>query len=357
MNRIERLRQAIDSHGADAALISHPANRHYVSGFPAADYAPDESAGVVLVTESDAILFVSPTNLPWAEAAVLKPVAAMPWERPWPQFLGKQIQTRGLRRVLFEDRALTVADHAAVSEAAGIAQLIPAGATFHALRARKDDTELEEIATAARITDAALAAAMSSLEAGTTERELVWRIERAMRDFGADGPAFPTIVAAGPHGARPHHEPTDRPIAAGEPIVIDLGAKFQGYCGDLTRTLVVGESTPLFRERYNSVLEVQRQTLASIRPGMSGKVADRIARDGLAAAGFEREFLHGLGHGVGLLIHESPSLGTQSNDVLETGQVITIEPGIYFEDWGGIRIEDLCVVTPDGLKILSNAPK
>lgn len=355
--RLQRLRSTLAILDADAGLISHPANRHYFTGYPADDHAPDESAGVLLVTQDRATLFVSPTNLAWARHAAVSGVEARPWARPWPFHLGAEIAASGLARVAFEDNALTVADYNAMRGEANEVAFVPARDAFHALRAVKDEAEIALIAEAARITDAAFVACTASLEAGVTEKALVWRLESTMRELGADGVAFPTAVAAGPHGARPHHEPTDRPIEAGEPIVIDMGAKVRGYCADLTRTIVVGEPSPLFRERYNSVLAAQLAALSAIRAGMSGREADAASRDLLAAAGYGELFVHGLGHGVGLLIHEAPSLGTKSDDILQPNNMVTVEPGIYEEGWGGIRIEDLCVVTPDGVVILSQAPK
>jgi Xaa-Pro aminopeptidase len=356
-DRLDRLRQAVSALGADAAIVSHSANRRYLAGFPAVDLAPDETAAVVLVSAHDAVLYTSPTNLPWAAATVNAPTQARPWERPWTSFLGKELERLGVRNVAFEDHAMTVAVHGALLAAASDVSLIPAGNAFHALRKVKDDQEIALIAEAARITDAALAAAIADLQPGVTERALAWRVEQAMHELGADGPAFPTSVAAGPHGARPHHDPTDHPLAAGEPIVIDLGATIGGYCADLTRTIVIGEPPPLFTERYNCVVAAQEAALRGVRAGMTGRDADALARDALAAAGYGEQFVHGLGHGVGLLIHEGPSLGPRSDELLEAGQVITIEPGVYFEGWGGIRIEDLCVVTATGLDILSHSPK
>jgi Xaa-Pro aminopeptidase len=228
---------------------------------------------------------------------------------------------------------------------------------FHALRAVKSDEELTSIAEAARITDAAFARATSDLEPGVTEKALAWRIEAAMHHLGADRPGFPVIVAAGPHGARPHHDPSDRPIEEGEPVVIDIGAMVGGYSADLTRTICLGDPPPAYIDRYNTVLSAQRRALTEIRAAMSGREADAVAREPLSAAGLGDQFLHGLGHGVGLNIHEFPSLGKSSDDILEPGHVVTIEPGVYFEGWGGIRIEDLCVVTSTGLDVLSAAPK
>jgi Xaa-Pro aminopeptidase len=357
IDRLRRLREAAAAIGADAAIVSHPTNRHYFSGFPAGDHAPDESSGILVVAEEAAILFTSPTNLPWAESAVGPPVIARPWSRPWPEFLGQELQTLGVRCAAFEDRALSVADHAGILQAVGNVRLVPVENAFHALRAVKSDEELASIAEAARITDAAFARATSDLEPGITEKALAWRIEAAMHDLGADRPGFPVIVATGPHGARPHHDPSDRPIEEGEPVVIDIGAMVGGYSADLTRTICLGDPPPAYIDRYNTVLSAQRRALTEIRAAMSGREADAVAREPLSAAGLGDQFLHGLGHGVGLNIHEFPSLGKSSDDILEPGHVVTIEPGVYFEGWGGIRIEDLCVVTSTGLEVLSAAPK
>jgi Xaa-Pro aminopeptidase len=355
--RLTRVRGLLAELGVDAILISHPANRHHLSGFPDEDHAPDETAGILLISEREAKLFVSPTNLPWALASSGPGIEVVGWERPWQTSLGKHLQEQGYRRVAFEDRALIVADHTGIKEAAEGVELVPAGVAVHRLREIKDAEEIARIRRAAQITDQALQQVLAQLKPGTTEKQLVWMLESTLRDLGADGPAFSTGVGAGPHGARPHHSATDRPIEEGEPIVIDMGARVAGYCADLTRTVVLGEPTPLFRERYNLVLSAQQAALEAIRPGISGKEADSAARDVIEAAGAGEAFFHGLGHGVGLLIHEAPSLGQASEDMLQPGQIVTVEPGVYFDGWGGIRIEDLAVVTESGIEILSNSPK
>lgn len=355
--RLAKLRAILAAQGADTALISHPGNRRYFSGFPAGDHAPDESSGLLGVTTNDARLFVSPTNLPFAQATVQAPVLAVPWERPWPSHLGRAMRDAGAKVILFEDYALTVADYNGIMGAAPELSLRAAGSAFHDLRAVKDADELVAIQEAARITDAAFAKATADLAPGITEKELAWRLDSLMHEFGADGVAFGTCVAAGQNGARPHHEPTDRPIAAGEPVVIDMGAVAHGYCADLTRTIILGDPPLEFTERYNIVLSAQRAALSGIRAGMSGRDADGLARAVIDDAGYAEHFFHGLGHGVGLLIHEAPSLGSRSEDELLPGHVVSVEPGIYLDDWGGIRIEDLVVVTEAGVRILSHAPK
>jgi Xaa-Pro aminopeptidase len=265
-DRLARVRQLLAELAVDAILISHPANRRYVSGFPDEDHAPDETAGILLVSNSEGKLLVSPTNLPWARASSSPEVEVVGWQRPWQASLGRHVQEQGYSRVAFEDRALTVADYRGIKDAAEGVELIPAGSAVHRLREVKDTEEIATIRRAAEITDQALQQVLSQLKPGTTEKDLVWMLESTMRDLGADGPAFSTGVGAGPHGARPHHSATDRPIEEGDPIVIDMGAKVGGYCADLTRTVVLGEPTPLFRERYNLVLNAQQAALTPSGP-------------------------------------------------------------------------------------------
>ncbi len=354
-DRLDRLRDALAERELEAAVLSHPANRFYLSGFTAEDHGPEESAGVVLVDRAGATLLVDNNNAGWARSEARIEVAV--WERPWERFVGARVREAGWRRVGFEDGALTVASHRALGEAAGEGVAwAPLGEAVSALRAVKEPAEIALLTAAIRLTDEVFVAATAGLTAGTTERELAWRIEREMRERGAEGPAFPTIVAAGPHGARPHHAPTDRPIAAGEPVVIDMGARLGGYAADLTRTIWVGEPTARLRAVYTIVVAAQRAACRGLRAGLSGKDGDAVAREAIAAAGFGDEFPHGLGHGLGIGTHEAPSLGKTSEDVLRAGQVVTVEPGIYIADWGGVRIEDVGVVEPDGFRVLTAAP-
>ena len=212
--------------------------------------------------------------------------------------------------------------------------LVPLGDSVDSLRAVKDADELARVTEAIRLNDEVFVTATRDLRAGTTERELAWRIDRTMRELGGDGNAFATIVAAGPHAANPHHEPTERPIEEGEPIIIDMGVRRRGYLSDLTRTLWVGEPSPTLRAVYNVVYQANAAAIAGIRPGMTGQVSDRIGREIIEAAGHGEQFVHGLGHGVGIRIHEAPSMGKTHEAVLPVGAIITIEPGIYIPRLG-----------------------
>jgi Xaa-Pro aminopeptidase len=190
-----------------------------------------------------------------------------------------------------------------------------------------------------------------------TEKEVAWRMEMAMREFGADGLSFDTIVASGPNGAMAHHMPSDRPIQAGEPIVIDMGAIADGYCSDITRTVVVGEPDETFNKIYDIVLGAQLTAINTVKAGMSGEDCDGLSRMVIAEAGYGDNFGHSLGHGVGLEVHESPRVGPNSPETLEPNMVFTVEPGIYLTGWGGVRIEDIVVLGDDGAKVLSKASK
>lgn len=355
--RLDRLRAIIEEQNLDAVLITHPSNRFWLSAYTGEDTPPDESAGVMLVDRGSATLLTSPVNLPWAEAEA-QGVHVAGWERPWEGTVAERIKERGWRRLGFEDHATLVSTHRALTESLGDrTELVPLGDAVDRLRSAKDAAELDMLMAAIRLTDEVFVAATEHLAAGTTERELSWRIEREMRERGADGLAFHTIVAAGPHGARPHHAVTDRPIAVGEPVIIDMGARIGGYNGDLTRTIWVGEPEPRLRSVYETVARAHDAAVQAIRAGAEAKAVDAAARDVIEAAGHGDEFTHGVGHGLGVRVHERPSANKSSEDVLQVGEVVTVEPGIYIAGWGGVRIEDVVVVEETGARVLTGAPK
>jgi Xaa-Pro aminopeptidase len=225
------------------------------------------------------------------------------------------------------------------------------------LRAIKEPQEIEALQRAVDIGDAAFLHVAERLEPGWTERQVAWEIEKHARENGAESLSFPTIVAAGPWGAMPHAMPRDHVIEPGEGVVIDMGVVYDGYCSDLTRTIVAGQPDARFLEIYDIVLAAQRTAEELIRTGMSGEEAHMLAYNVIAEAGYGENFGHGLGHGVGLQIHEAPSVNKQSHNELKDGMIITVEPGIYLSGWGGIRIEDQCVIEGGRVRVMSHAPK
>lgn len=355
--RLRRVRDILTVRGLDAILITHPASRIYLSGFTGDDVAPNSSAGVLLIAATDAILMTGSVNVDWAKAEA-PGFEVLAWTRPWTKPLAEQIRSHNWTRLGFEDNAIQFATHRDLAaELNGTTEFVPLGDAIDRLRAVKSAEEIATLTAATELTDAVFVDATRDLQPGLTERELAWRIEREIRERGAEGVSFPPIVAAGPHGARPHHSPGDRPLAAGEPVVIDMGARLHGYHADLTRTVWIGEADDRLREVYDVVLAAQQAAVGVLRAGVSGKDVDAAARDVVVVAGYGDYFTHGLGHGVGLRIHEAPSSSQTSEDVLQTGQVLTVEPGVYIPDWGGVRIEDVGVVEVDGFRVLTRAPK
>jgi Xaa-Pro aminopeptidase len=263
-----------------------------------------------------------------------------------------------LGRVGYDDANTSVRNLRKLEERAPEgAELVDAGGLVEELRRSKDADELAAIAEAARVADEVYGWLLENALVGRSEREVALASEQRMRELGAEGPSFPTIVAAGENGALPHAEAGDREIGRGELVVIDMGAIVDGYCSDCTRTFATGELDAQAREVYELVLEAQSAGLAAVRAGVGGKEVDAVARDMVAAAGHGDEFGHGLGHGVGIEVHEAPRLGKTSDDELVVGDVVTVEPGVYVPGRFGVRIEDLVSVEDDGCRNLSGRPK
>ena len=344
--------------GVDAVLVTSGTNRRYLTGFTAEDHAPDESSGVVIISGSGMTLFTSPTNEPWARAEVAPSVEVVPATRPWTTGVAAACREVGYRRIGFEDGSTSVRDHTALARELGPSvELVPVGDGIDRLREIKRPRELAAIESALAMTDAAFVRASSQLRASMTERELADIVRAELRAAGSDGEAFPTIVASGPNAAKPHHVPGDRAIAEGEPVIIDMGAKADGYCGDLTRTVWIGQPTAQLVTMYRLVGEAQAAAISAIRGGSPASAADRAARDVCEAAGMGQYVIHGVGHGLGLRVHEAPSVSRISRDTLQPGHVVTIEPGLYVPGWGGVRIEDVVLVTDGGSRNLTGAPK
>jgi Xaa-Pro aminopeptidase len=262
-------------------------------------------------------------------------------------------------RLGFDEAHLTVKAHRRLAEALGGWELVPCAGAVERLRAVKEAGEVQRIRAAAELADEALQALLEGGLAGRSERELAIELESRMRRLGAEGPSFPSIVAAGPHGALPHASPSDQQIQRDVLVTIDWGAFYEGYCSDCTRTYATGEAVPaLAREVYELVLDAQQQGLAAVEAGRSGRDVDAVARAVIERGGHGEHFGHGLGHGVGMEIHEGPRLSrTASEEPLQAGNVVTVEPGIYLPGLLGVRIEDLVVVAEGAQEVLTSLSK
>lgn len=341
-----RLAGLIEREGLDSLYVSDLINVRYLTGFTG-------SNGACLVGPELRAFF---SDFRYTERAAAE--VGEDWERPEAEReLLPQLAARMDGRVGFEDGKLSVRQHRKLSEAvAGGVELVPAGDLVEELRAVKDAAEVERIAAAAELADEVYRWALQPGLAGRGERELARACEARMRELGAE-PAFPPIVAAGPNAALPHAEPAERPIGRGELVVFDMGAELDGYCSDCTRTFAAGEPSDADRELYELVLAAQLAGLEAVRPGVSAADADAAAREPIEAAGHGGAFGHGLGHGVGIEVHEGPRLAPGSEDELRAGNVVTVEPGVYLPGRAGVRIEDLVAVGEAGNRNLSGLPK
>ncbi|MDQ7842925.1 MAG: Xaa-Pro peptidase family protein [Armatimonadota bacterium] len=348
MVRVERLRALMEERGVEAMLIQKAENRRHLTGFTG-------SAGVVLVTPREALLLVDFRYVEQAgvEASGFEVIKA---DRQFIDTLVEVVAARGLRRIGFESDGLTYKQYDDFSRRLAPASLVPIDGVDR-LRWVKDREEIERITRAVEIADRAFAHIRGMLRPGAVERDLAIEMEFFMRRQGAEKEAFETIVASGPRSALPHGRASDRALGAGEFVTLDFGAMVDGYVSDCTRTVVLGETTPRHEEIYGIVLRAQQEALAGLRPGMTGREADALARNVIAASGYGEAFGHSLGHGVGLAVHEGPTLSPREEAVLSPGMVVTVEPGIYLPGWGGVRIEDLVVITADGCRVLTRAPK
>ena len=354
--RLTRLRATLRERDLPALLVSNAYNRRYLTAFAGEDDPPSDaaSAGMLLVTAKRVVLITDSRYAIQAEHETAG-VEIVLRKGTMKDALIEQIGALGVRRLGFEADHLVYALHEDLHAALPAVELVPTRRIVRTQRLVKDEAELALLRRAIAISDEAITRVAADLRPGMTEREIAHRIENTMIALGADAPAFATIVAAGPNGAMAHAVPGDRPIREGEPIVIDMGARYHGYSSDMTRTLILGAPDAQFRAIYNIVLRAKQTAEAGIRAGITGVAADKLARDVIEAAGYGGQFGHGLGHGIGLEVHEGPSLSRTSEDTLAAGEVSSVEPGIYLPDWGGVRLEDLVLIHPDGVEILTGA--
>ncbi|NDY42107.1 aminopeptidase P family protein [Dissulfurirhabdus thermomarina] len=352
--RLSRFRSVIRARGLDGFLVTSPENRRYLSGFRAGDPALDESAGWLLVLPGEQLLFTDGRYEVQArsEAPGWHVVVA---RRGLARALGRYLGRGGVRRLAFEPDFLTVAGHEAVRRALPGAELVALADVLPRFRAVKDPVEAAAVRRALEAAEAVFEEVAAGIRPGVTEREVAWRILEGLHRR-AEGPSFPPIVASGPNGALPHAEPGDRPLREGEPVVIDMGARLGGYCSDMTRTVFLGRPDPEFARIYGVVRRAQLAAQGVIRAGLPAREADAAARRVIREAGYGERFVHALGHGVGLAVHEAPGLSPRNRRRLQAGMVVTVEPGIYLPGRGGVRLENMVLVTAGGAEVLGRQP-
>jgi Xaa-Pro aminopeptidase len=356
-HRIASIRQALTENNLDALIVSVQENRHYLSGFTGEDTQFDESAGVLIITGRHLVLATDSRYelQARAEAAGFDIVC---YKKGLDQELPTIIGPMGLGRLGFESARLSHKNFAAYTEALNqmnpAVALVPTADIVENLRQIKSEEEIGHTIDALRLAETAFHQVLNILSPGMTEKEVAWSMEKAMREAGAQGLSFPVIVASGPNSALPHAIPTHRKLRRGEPILFDWGARLHEYCSDTTRTVVMGQPDDLFKKVFATVVEARDLAIAAIKAGVSGTRVDKIARDHIDQKGFGGKFGHGLGHGTGLAVHESPRLSPIKDQQLEAGMIVTVEPGIYLPGWGGIRMENQVVVREHNAQVLND---
>ena len=352
MNHFQKIAAHLDELELDAMLLTGEANRFYASGFHSSG-----TDGVALVTRRKAYYFTDSRYTEAAERCVEgAEIREIGHGKGYAAMLGEIIQEQTLRRVGFEDAYMTVRDHGAYHKALPC-ELVPAADLLLRLRSVKDEGELEAMIGAQRIAEKALKDIFEEIHPGVTEKEIAARLQYLMLHYGASDMSFDPIVVSGPNGSLPHGVPSEKTILSGEFVTMDFGCIYRGYCSDMTRTVAVGFATEEMQTVYQTVLAAQQAGICAARAGVSGQAVDGAARKVIETAGYGPYFGHSFGHGVGVEIHESPNASPANESPLPAGAMISAEPGIYLPGKLGVRIEDVLLITEEGCRDITLAPK
>lgn len=347
--KLTALREKMRSENLDGFFVANPFNRRYLSGFTGT------SGNLVITTHSAQLI----TDFRYVEQAAQQApdFTVVRHERDILECVGEQVKKGGVKRLAFEKDHVTYSLYQKLASFTEGIELVPVQGIIEELRLMKTPEEIAIIKEAASIADQAFTHILEFIKPGVTERQVSNELEFTMRRLGATASSFDTIVASGLRSALPHGVATDKQIQSGELVTLDFGAYYQGYCSDITRTISVGKPDPKLEHIYSIVLKAQLNGVQKVGPEMSGKEADSLTREIISEAGFAEYFGHGTGHGIGLEIHEGPTLSPRGEYNLQPGMVVTVEPGIYLPGLGGVRIEDDVVITDQGCDILTSSPK
>lgn len=350
MDRAERLLAKMNIGPKEAVLIHNPSNMFYLSGYT--------GEGLVLLAQGVKTIVTDFRYTEQAEKQAPDFACSMiTKDCPHALTAAKLLRDKQIETVYYEEDYVTVKDGKELAAALSFAKLLPVNGAPEKLRQLKDADELARMTEACKITTLAYDYILGEVKPGMTEKEVALKLEYWMLTHGADGLAFTTIAAAGANGSLPHAIPGDYKIQAGDMVTLDYGAKYKGYCADMTRTFAVGKPSDQMRKVYETVLTAQKMAEEAVAPGKVCQAIDAIARDYIYGQGYEGYFGHGLGHAVGIDIHEDPRFSMTCQDLTQEGMVLTVEPGIYLPGIGGVRIENTVYITKDGYKPLTYAPK
>ncbi len=356
ISRLTKLVAQFSSQSFDAFIVSVPENRYYLSGFSAEDGGPQETSGYLVISPDNRYLVTDGRyEIQARREAPLYEVIV--YEESLLLTVAEILKNIRCGKVGFEGHYLTYTSYSrlvnALKKVGYKCEIVATEDFVENLRMIKDSSEIELIEFSVGRTEDVLSRVAQEVKEGVSEREIALLLEMELKKSGAEKVAFDPIVASGPNGALPHAKPTKRSFADGDAVVIDVGGKFNHYCSDMTRTLFVGSATEEKVKVYKIVREAQKLAISSTMPGKTSKEIDSIARNYIASRGYGDFFVHGLGHGVGLAVHEKPGINKRTDTKLAPGMVITIEPGVYIKDLGGIRLEDMVLVTKDGCRVLN----
>ncbi len=355
MENLNRLRKILKNRKIDALLVTQPENRRYLSRYTAIDASITETSGVLLIPCRGTPFLLTDSRFELHAGLEAKGFEIMLYPKGLLPLLWKLLPKLGIKRLGFESHYIlyTTAEKLINGTNKLGIEAVPVEGIIENMRVSKQRDEIEKIEKSVLLNEAVFQKVYADLREGQTEKEVAIRIENTMLAMGAERPSFATIIAGGPNGAAPHAVPGTRPLQRGEPIVIDMGLVLDGYCSDMTRTVVIGTPDEKTVALFRLVRQAQLAAIGVIKAGVTGKEADKAARDVITRAGLGEKFGHGLGHGVGLAVHEAPSLNRRNNKKLQRGMVVTIEPGVYLSGWGGIRLENMVVVEEEGCRILN----
>lgn len=348
--RISKLRNLMNDKNIDAVLLVGDHNRNYLSGFTG-----DESFSVI--TENKAF-FITDSRFTEQAKQQVKNYDILEYNKntTFADFLGELVKSNNIKRLGFEEDILSFSVYTLYKSKVQC-EFVPMERIVETIRTIKDESELKLIKKAAQIADEAFEHMVKFIKSGMTERKIGLELEFYMKKLGAQELSFPSIIASGVRSSLPHGQATNKVVNKGEFLTLDFGCIYEGYCSDMTRTIVIGKPSEKMIEVYNTVLEAQELALKAFKPNIPAIEVDKVARNYIKEKGYGEYFRHGLGHGVGIQIHEAPSVGYGSTEELQPGMVVTDEPGIYIPGFGGVRIEDLLVITKNGMEVLSKSPK